>query len=338
MARLASEEVSSWPLDKVIDLGLKVRRLVRTLAVGLLFGNDRQRAFPIIELLSKALDYNWSLSVLACPIDLPFTPYGKMLRGGEALERRILEWANCVRGRPDPQNLMSIIVNNPTETGSKLTAEEIVEQMPTLIGATYETCQNAVIWTLILLVQHPRIAQELYEELHHKLAGDTATLDKIEELPLLDAVIKESMILLPPVPNQFRVAERDAKLAGYETPKGLRVLLSVFLTNREPELYYDSDRFLPRRWQTITPTPFEYSVFGGGLHGCPGFWFGLGVVKVALATILVHHRVVLLPQTINYKVRVNLSPCGPVRAVLHHHGAPFLSAALRGGLTKLVRL
>jgi cytochrome P450 len=336
MARLAIEEVDSWPLGEVIDLAARARRLVRNFGIGLLFSDDRERGYPIADMVSRGLDLTWSLPVAACPINLPITPYGRMVRDGDLLERRILDWADCVRGTPDPRSLLSIIVNSPDHNGDQASPEMIVGQMPTLIAATYETCQNALIWTLVLLAQHARIARDLCDELDGKLAGAAPTLDKIARLPLLDAVVKESMRLLPPVPTQFRVAEHGTGLAGQAVPKGLRVVLSPFLTNREPDLYKNPDRFWPRRWETIAPTPFEYPVFGAGPHGCAGPWFGLSAVKVGLAAILGRYRIALMPQVIDYKVRVNLRPSGKVLAVLHRQDRAFAPAALRGDLTRLV--
>jgi cytochrome P450 len=338
MTRLATEEVESWPLGEVIDLAARARRLVRNFGIGLLFGDDRERAYPITDMISRGVDSIWSLRVAACPINLPITPYGKMVRGADLLERRIFDWAVCMHGHPDPHNLLSIIVNSADENGNRASAEMVVGHMPTLIAATYETCQNALIWTLILLAQHPRVARDLCEELDGRLAGSAPSPDKIAELPLLDAVVKESMRLLPPVPTHVRLALHDTSLAGHAVPKGLLVVLSAFLTNREPDLYENPDRFSPERWETIAPTPFQYPVFGAGLHGCAGSWFGLSAVKVGLAAILARYRIALLSQAIDYKVRVNLSPSGQVLAVLHRQDRAFAPAALRGSLARLVHL
>jgi cytochrome P450 len=336
MARLATEEVGSWPLDEVIDLVAYIRLLVRTFGVGLLFGDDRAHGYPIVDMISRGLDLTWSVRVAACPINLPFLPYGKMVREADLLEHRVLDWAERARGHPDPQNLLSILVNSPDENGNRVRSEAIVGQVPTMIAAAHETCQNALIWTLILLAQHPRVASDLCEELDNNLAGGSPTLHAIAKLPLLDAVIKESMRLLPPAPMQFRVAECDTSLDGHSVPKGLRVVLSAFLTNREPNLYKDPHRFWPTRWETIAPNAFEYPVFGAGPHSCLGSWFGLSMVKVGLAAILARYRVALLPQAIDYKVRIALSPSRQVLAMLHRRDSAFVPAALRGTLTNLV--
>lgn len=338
VARLVTEQVETWPSGEVVDLYARVRQLVRTLGIGMLFSDDRAHGYPIADQVDRTIERMMSLRVAACPINLPITSYGKMVRECEALERHVLDWADSVRGRPDHHNLLSIIVNSPDENGNPVSSESIVGHIPTLIATTYETCQNALTWTLILLAQHPRIARDLCEELDGKLAGSVPTPDKLEELPLLDAVVKESMRLFPPAPFLHRVAARDTTLAGHAVSKGLHVALCPLLTNRQLDLYRDPYRFWPQRWETISPTPFEYLVFGVGPHSCAGSWFGLSAVKTGLAIILARYRIALLPQAIDYKMRISLGPSGRVLAVLHRKDGAFTPAALRGGITRLVKL
>jgi cytochrome P450 len=312
---------------------------MRNLAVGLLFGDDRGLGYPIADAINDAIEYNWSAKVAACPVNLPGLPYHKMLREGEALERHILDWARCKRGRLDRRDLLSIIVNSPDENGDPPSDAKIVGHTPTLVGAARETCQNALIWTLILLDQHPHVAQRLVADLHDRLAGASLALDKILDISMLDAVVKESMRILPPVPQQFRVATHDTTLAGFPVKQGSRVLLSPLLTNRQPELYPEPDLFRPERWATINPSSYEYATFSGGPRGCPGYWFGLCAVKIAIATILTRYRVALIPEVrIDYKVRLGLTPRGSVPAILHRPDDKFAAARIRGGIRNLVRL
>jgi cytochrome P450 len=337
MARIAEDEIGSWPRDQVIDLWMLVRKLLRTFAIGLLFGDDRSRGFPITNMLDLGIDLNWSVKVAACPLNLPGTPYWRMLRGAELLERRIIEWADCKRGHVDERDLLSVVVNNPDEDGHPASNEKIVGQTPTLLTAAYETCQNALIWTLMLLDQHPSITRDLFDELQS--AGASSNFDKLMQLPLLDSVVKESMRILPPVPQQFRVAQHDATLAGYPVPKKTRVLLSPLLTNRDSDLYPEADRFIPMRWATINPSAYEYLVFSAGPRGCPGYWFGLCAVKVAIAAILARYRVSLVPGArIDYKVRLALSPRRGVPAILKRQDGAFSAAPIRGGIRNLVQL
>ena len=312
---------------------------MRTFAIGLLFGDDRKDGYAVADGIAALLEFNWSLRVGACPINLPITSHGKMLRAGNRLERRILEWADRKRGDLDPRDLLSIVVNSPDERGDAPSDAIIAGHVPTLFGAAYETCQNVLIWTLILLTQHADVARDLYDERRGALAGDAPTLDKIADLPLLDAVVKESMRLLPPVPVQMRVAMQQTSLQDHPVPKRGRVVLSPFLTNRLPELYPDADCFRPARWATIDPSPFEYAAFSGGPRSCPGFAFGSSVVKMALAAILMRHRVALAAGArIDYRVKIALSPGGPVPAMLVPADGAFATTELHGTIRDLVRM
>lgn len=337
LVRLAEVEIAGWPIGEKIDLWSRVRHLMHTFAIGLLFGDDRLHGYPIANMITDLLTRKWSPGVRACPINLPGTPYGQFLSASEMLEKRILEWADKKRGNLDGDDLLSIIVNNPEEDGDPVRAETIVGLMPQLFGAVFETCQIALMWTLILIEQHPSFAHDLFEELPIRSAGASPTLQSIVELPRLDAVIKESLRLLPPVPMQLRVAQRDTSLAGYPVPKGGRVMLSALVTNRLPERYPEPNGFHPERWASINPTPYEYLVFSAGPRNCPGFWLAMAMLKVALATILTQYRIELAPQQrIDYWARPALVPRGKVWAKLHRQDAKFSAAPIGGSIFRLL--
>jgi cytochrome P450 len=337
MTRLAEEEIAAWPTGETIDLWERVCRLMHTFAIGLLFGNDRERGYPIAEMISDLFALKWSPAVRACPINLAVTPYGKFLKGGETLERCILDWADKKRGPVEGGDLLSIVVNNPEEDGNPARDTTIVGLMPQLFGAVFETCQNALIWTLFLLAQHQNVARDLLDELQAGPAEAPPTLHTIVDLPWLDAVIKESMRLLPPAPMQARVAQADTSIAGNPVPRGTRVLLSAFVTNRMPERYPEPDSFRPQRWASINPTPFEYQVFSAGPRNCPGYLLGMAMVKVAVAAILRRHRIEFPPPgRLDYIARPGLRPRGEVQAVLHRQDGAFAPSRIDGNISDLV--
>jgi len=337
MVQVAEDEVESWPFDETIDLHSQAKRLMRTIAIGLLFGDDRVHGYPVVDMLSrKAL---WSLWAAFCPVNIPGTAYHRMLRDDVMLERDILEWARCKRGSASEGDLLALLLSSSDEDGNPLSDQVIAGQVPTLFGASYETCQNALTWTLILLDQHPKLARALFDELQAAGRGATPTFDRLVRLPLLTRFVQESMRLLPPVPQQVRVALRATTIAGYPTPPGSRVLLSSLLTNRNPDLYPEPDRFDPERWTRINPSPYEYAVFSAGPRSCPGYWFGLCAVKVALAAILARYRVVVRSNTrIDYIVRITMSPRRSIPAVLKHQDGAFKAAPIHGTIRNLVQL
>jgi len=337
LAQLAEQFVDQWPVGRPFDLWRQARRLVRDLTIGMLFGDDREHAYRIADLVDERVLFQWSLGALACPVNLPVTPYGQMVRQSVAIEKRVAEWAGCKRGKVDNRDLLSILVNNPDENGNPLTDAAIAGHVPTLFIAGYETCQTALTWTLVLLAQHPRVARDLSDELE-KLDGAPVTLEAVKDLPLLDAVIKESMRLLPPVPLQGRTATRATRLGDYAVPARTRAVLSALVTNRLPDLYPDPNRFKPERWATIRPSPFEYAAFSGGPRICPGQWFGMNLLKVSLGAILSRFRVELAPKLrIEYQIQPTLAPRVPVPAILKSKRDTFTSSRLRGGISRLIQ-
>ena len=335
---IAETELARWPLNETIDLFAYARSLLQIFAIALLFGDDRERGVPIAKLIHKLFSYNCSWRVALCPLDIPGTPYHNMLRAGEQLQSHILDWVNTRRGALDKKDLLSIVTNNPTDKGVAPTDEEIIGQVPTLLGAAFETCQNNLIWTLVLLCQHPKIASDLLAELNGRLNGAAPTLELIHDLPLLDGVVNESLRILPPIPQQFRSAAQDTTLANYPVVRRTKVMLSPFLTNRNPDLYPEPDRFKPERWATINPSPYEFSIFSAGPRTCPGFWFGTSVIKMAVASILTRFRIALAPGArINYKITLTLTPEGEIPAMLHPQDGAFAASPIHGSICDLVR-
>ncbi|MGA8616165.1 MAG: cytochrome P450 [Xanthobacteraceae bacterium] len=340
IAGIADAEVASWRTGETFDLWGAVGRIMQRAAVELLFGGNDEQTRAIIERAGRMMELKWGPGAFALPINLPFTTYGQIVREAEKLERDILQWAAAKRGHPDDRDLASIIVNNPDAAGCAPDDAALVAHIASLFALSSEGSQSALTWTLLLLTQHPRIAATLCDELRSRLGSATPALDRAGELPYLDAVVKESMRILPPVPLQIRVAQRDTTIAGHGLPQRTRVMINTFLTNRMPDLYPDGDTFRPERWFDITPNAFEYPVFSAGPHLCPGYWFGTAAVKIGLAAILTRHGLDLPPGTrVDYRAQPTLRPRRRVevrlRRVEDNTGAV---TALAGTIRNLVSL
>ncbi len=309
LARIADAEAASWPSGGIIDLWDAIGRIMQNASVELLFGGNDEQARAIITLAGRVMELKWGPGAFALPINLPFTTYGQIVREAAKLERHILHWAATKRGHPNDRNLASIIINNPDAAGHAPDDAALVAHIASLFALSSEGSQSALTWTLLLLTQHPRVAATLRDELRSELGGTSPSLDRAGELPYLDAVVKESMRILPPVPLQIRVAQRDAAIAGYGLPQRTRVMINTFLTNRMPKMFPDGNMFRPERWFNITPNAFEFPVFSAGPHLCPGYWFGTAAVKIALAAILTRFQLDLSPSTrVDYRAQPTLRP------------------------------
>jgi len=339
MARLAEAETASWPLDQPIDLWQHLRRIMQIFSVELLFGGGSEEGRAIAALAGRMMETKWDRRASALPINLPNTAYRRVVRQAEILERRILQWAAAKRGHPDGRDLASIIVNSPDSKGEPPDDEAIVAHIASLLALSSEGSESTLTWALFLLAQHPRIAAVLLDELDNKLGRESPSLDKVGDLAYLDAVVKEAMRVLPPLPILIRIAERDTTIAGYAVPEGTRAILNVFIVNRTPDLYPDGDVFRPERWSTIAPSAYEFPVFSAGPHICPGYWFAMTAVKIALAAILLRYRISLPSGTrIDYRIQPTMRPAGPMPVTLHRQDGIFAAAPVSGSINELVHL
>jgi cytochrome P450 len=336
IAQLIADEVARWPLGQV-DLWQLVQQLVRPVAIALLLGGDQARGARLAALLGDMLHLSKTVQARLCPFDVPGLAYARVLKQAEAVERCAHELAERKRGSTDKRDLLSLIVNSPDATGNAPTVDDVAGHLPILFGSTYDTCQAVLLWSLFLLAQHPDVARDLVDEIAGALAGTPATLARVSNLPLLDAVVKESMRVLPAVPYQARVATQPTRLGSHNVAPGSYALLSPFLTNRDPKVYDEPARFHPGRWSQITPTPFDYLVFSGGPRTCPGSWFGTAVVKVALATILSRFRVGIVPNTkVDYQVVITMKPRNGLAAILHPPDGKWAAVPVKGRMRDIV--
>ena len=116
-------------------------------------------------------------------------------------------------------------------------------------------------------------------------------------------------------------------------------MLNTFLVNRTPELYPDGDMFRPERWRTATPSAYQYPVFSAGPHACPGYWFGLAAVKVALAAVLSRYRIVLEPGArLDYSVQPTMRPHNRLSVMLDPERDMATAPQVSGSLLNLLKL
>ena len=67
---------------------------------------------------------------------------------------------------------------------------------------------TATTWALYALTQQPDVQTKLREELF-TIGTDNPTMDELNSLPYLDAVVRETLRIHAPVPMTMREAVRD---------------------------------------------------------------------------------------------------------------------------------
>jgi cytochrome P450 len=183
------------------------------------------------------------------------------------------------------------------------------------------------------------VTNEVIDELDAVLGGTPPTMDQLKKLPLLEACVKESMRILPPVPFTIRVAMRRAIVGGVQVKSGDRVVCSHYMTHHLPELYPDPERFDPSRWFTIRPDSYEYMPFSAGPRMCLGYTFAMTAIMISLAMILQRFRfTVARGSRIDRRVRVTMGSRHGLPLLLHAADRGFQRSEVRGNIHEMVRL
>lgn len=133
----------------------------------------------------------------------------------------------------------------------------------------------------------------LFEDAGGEAADDIAR--RLENLPVLNGVLHETLRLYPTVPVTNRVAICDTTLGGQRIPKGTEILISPWVINRSPALWGADGReagaFDPQRWIDQDGRPNNHGGAGTNyaiqtfLHG-PRSCLGQGFTKAELRCLL----------------------------------------------------
>lgn len=337
IATILEDEVSGWQAGPA-DLWALSHGVMRRVAVAMLFGGDQQIGERLACLVGQLGRESKSITAYLGRAGLRLKGWRNLLATADLVERCALDLV--LEPHPDSErDLVAILARANDGSGCPMDPARLASQLPVLFGASYESCQTALTWTFALLAQHPPAAAALARELGRAQARGPIPYASLRELPWLDAVVKESMRLFPPAPFQTRIASRDASIGGHLVPEGTYVMLSPFLTNRVAAMFPEPDRFLPERWTDTQPSVFQYPVFSVGPRFCPGMWFGLSAVKVALATILRRFRISLQPQArIDTQVAITLRPRRTVPAMLHTADGQWSATRVAGDFHRLVKM
>jgi len=350
MVRFTQDVLDRWQIGQRLNIAHEMSQLTLRIACQTLFGLDISERVPEIGLLVKRLfaTNQFAAEVTLFPVDLPGTPFRRMMRNAERLEDEILALIARKRASPLEQgapsgSVLASLIHARDEDGSSMTDLELIGHTTTLLLAGHETSANTLSWTLFLLAQHPQVLADLVDELEGELHGDAPTVEQLRpggtQLPLLERVIKESMRLLPPAALMSRISTGPFEIGPYQMPTGSIVTISQYITHRMPELYPEPQAFKPERWERIDPSPYEYLPFGAGPRMCIGATFAMMEIKIVLAMLLQRYRLAVVPGArVDRQIKITLSPKGGIPMVVAPPDRRFGKTEVRGNIHEMVDL
>jgi cytochrome P450 len=139
------------------------------------------------------------------------------------------------------------------------------------------------------------------------------TVEDVPRLKYTEAVLAESMRLFPPAWAVGRLSLEEHHFGGYEVPKGSLVLVSPYITQRDPRFWDNAGEFIPERWESQSVKEAGqkniYFPFGGGIRRCIGEGFAWTEGILLLAAIGRRWKLHLVPeQKIGLQPLITLRP------------------------------
>jgi cytochrome P450 len=291
MTGQAERHVADWRPGQERDLYGEMAALAGKVAMATLFGSDAdadRRAFAAaLGVITGVVEARFR-RLVRLPDWVPTPENRRLRRALRALDAVVYRLVRAARDRPPGTDLLSVLTHARAEDGSAMSDRQLRDETVTLFLAGSETTALALTWAWHLLAGHPAVEERLAAEWRAVLGGRTPTADDVPHLPFTECVVMETLRLRPPVYVIGREAAGPVELGGYRLRRGATVLLSQWVTHRDPRWFVDPDAFRPDRWENGFAgriPKYAFFPFGGGPRLCLGNAFAMLEAVLLLATV-----------------------------------------------------
>ncbi len=192
----------------------------------------------------------------------------------------------------EERDLLDVLATLTGEDGKlHFSTDEITGMFISMMFAGHHTSSGTAAWTLIELLRHPEVLAGVTDELDDLYAdGSDVSFQALRSIPRLEAAVKETLRLHPPLILLLRVAQEDFEIGGHLLPAGTMIGATPRVSNRIPQDFPDPDRFDPGRYldprQEDLTNRWTWIPFGAGRHRCVGNAFALMQLKAIFSVVL----------------------------------------------------
>jgi len=279
MVRCAEREMAGWPEDGELDLHAELTRLMISITGLALFSLDLHReGRELGDAYTEALRLGIErVGGVALPLAIPSPANRRYRRVIEWIDRRHATIIADRQAMPDeerPDDLLTMLVQARFEDGEPMDPRQLSDEVKTMVIAGHDTVTNSLSWALHAISEHPEVEERLQDEWDAVLGGRAPTPQDLPKLGFTEQVLAETMRLHPPAWTiQRRVVEADELPGGLKLKPGDELMISQFVSHRNPRFFPDPSRFDPDRFASDRRgelPKFAYFPFGGGPRICIG--------------------------------------------------------------------
>ncbi|KAK7104890.1 cytochrome P450 3A8-like [Littorina saxatilis] len=176
-----------------------------------------------------------------------------------------------------------------TKSHRRMTKGEIIGQGFIVMIAGYETTATTLQYLTYNLTRCPEVQEKIYQEIRDNIGDEDPTYENVSTLKYLEAAIRESLRLFPPVPAIDRKALETVTINGITIPAGCGVIIPIHSLMHDPDIFPEPEKFLPERFleenrSKLDPLAAELP-FGYGPRQCIGMRLAMIEVKFAAVRI-----------------------------------------------------
>ncbi|CVL13698.1 uncharacterized protein FPRN_12073 [Fusarium proliferatum] len=158
---------------------------------------------------------------------------------------------------------------------------EILRDVQTAFGAGSDTTSISMRAIIVYLGLDMDIYKRLQKDIddfytaNNLGALEPLTFKQTQQIPLIRAVVAESIRLVPAISGQLLRVSPGIEVDKYWIPRGYTIGISAMAVNKEPSIFGDdAEKFRPDRWlesdDAYTRLDSASMTFGSGARGCLG--------------------------------------------------------------------
>jgi cytochrome P450 len=292
MVEEAAHIRDSWRAGERRDVATDMMHLTLNVVARTLFATDlRQEVYELAAAINRIMGlYNFLVMLPAAEWLVHLRPPGlaAFVRARNRIDAVVYRMIDAhQRGGLDRGSLLDMMLA-ASPANHEASRRSLRDQVITIFLAGYETVANALAWTWYLLSQNPDCEARFHEEVDSVLGSRPPTAEDVSRLRYTENVMAESLRLYPPAWAMGRYARNDFALGDYFLPARTTVLISQYITHRDPRYFPDPLRFDPDRFSPegkAQRRKFTYFPFGAGPRQCIGESFAWMEGVLILATL-----------------------------------------------------
>ena len=194
----------------------------------------------------------------------------------------------------DSNDLLSLLLSTISpEMPEERELVRLRDHLITLFFAGYETTAITLAWLLYETSRDPNIMERLTIEAEENIGILLQGELDVNSAPFTQSVINEALRLYPPIWRLTRKTLCDTVISGNTISAGSTVIVSQYVTQRDPRFWSNPDSFDPERFLPGRHRPshkFSFFPFGSGPRACLGYHLALMELHVIIMRIALSYR------------------------------------------------